>query len=199
MTALPANTIGMVDRGYVAPGMAADVTVFDPATIIDHATYEDAGLLSEGIRYVLVNGRVALRDGAVTGEQAGAVLNRSAHMPSRPMSAGARRVSAVGKVAGGSDEVRVAIDVSQAANAARAKGTLRLTTASASDTMEATELSVLQTTEKWAALTARVRLRPSGEERSAIVIVDRGDPASPGVTHVTVAVDGRPRVSGVLQ
>src|SRR5439155_25245808 len=62
MTALPANTIGMVDRGFLAPGMAADVTVFDPATVMDHATYEDAGQLSEGIRLVLVNGRMALRD-----------------------------------------------------------------------------------------------------------------------------------------
>ena len=75
MTALPANTIGMVDRGFVAPGMAADVTVFDPATVIDRATYEDPGQLSEGIRLVLVNGRVALRDGKVTGEQGGRVLD----------------------------------------------------------------------------------------------------------------------------
>ncbi len=69
MTALPATTVGMIDRGFLAPGMSADVTVFDPATVIDHATYEDAGQLSEGIRIVLVNGRVALKDGKVTGEQ----------------------------------------------------------------------------------------------------------------------------------
>ena len=41
MTLLPAATVGMVDRGAIAPGMAADVTVFDPATVIDHATYEE--------------------------------------------------------------------------------------------------------------------------------------------------------------
>src|SRR2546425_11104629 len=97
MTALPANTIGMVDRGCLAPGMAADVTVFDPNTVIDHATYEDAGQLSEGIRHVLVNGRVALRDGRVTGEQGGRVLMRSPHMPSRPMTTTvARQATVVG-------------------------------------------------------------------------------------------------------
>ena len=81
MTALPANTIGMVDRGLLAPGMAADVTVVDPSTVIDHATYEDAGQLSEGIRHVLVNSRFALREGKVTGEQGGRVLTRTAHAP----------------------------------------------------------------------------------------------------------------------
>src|SRR6185295_18366554 len=97
MTALPANTIGMVDRGFLAPGMAADVTVFDPNTVIDRATYEDAGQLSEGIRHVLVNGKFALRDGKVTGEQGGRVLARSAHMPSRAMTANlARQLSVHG-------------------------------------------------------------------------------------------------------
>ena len=56
MTALPASTIGMVDRGFVATGMAADLTVFDPATVIDRATYDDPARLSEGIRLVLSTG-----------------------------------------------------------------------------------------------------------------------------------------------
>ena len=60
-------------------GMMADVTVFDPNTVIDHATYENSALVSEGIRYVLVNGKLALRDGKVTGERAGRTLLRSAH------------------------------------------------------------------------------------------------------------------------
>ena len=53
---LPAATIGMSDRGLIALGMAADITVFDPNTIIDHATYENPALPSEGVRHVLVNG-----------------------------------------------------------------------------------------------------------------------------------------------
>ena len=57
----------MVDRGLIAIGMAADLTVFDPKTVIDRATYENPALPSEGIRHVLVNGGLALRDGVATG------------------------------------------------------------------------------------------------------------------------------------
>src|SRR5262249_53333872 len=63
MTGLPAATIGVANRGLIAAGMAADVTVFDAKTIADHATFEQPTLPSEGVRFVIVNGRVALRDG----------------------------------------------------------------------------------------------------------------------------------------
>lgn len=81
MTLLPAATGGLIDRGAIAVGMAADVTVFDPATVIDRATYEDPALASEGIRHVIVNGVVALRDGKPTGERGGRVLRRAKYMP----------------------------------------------------------------------------------------------------------------------
>jgi N-acyl-D-amino-acid deacylase len=204
MTALPATTIGLVDRGYLAPGMAADVTVFDPATVIDHATYEDAGQLSEGIRDVLVNGRVALRDGKVTGEQGGRVLARTGHMPSRPMTTGARVLSIDGRVlpdpkrAGTRGEVRLAIDVGQSPWEPRPVGTFRLT--DGGSTLEAIALGVLQTAEGWVSLTARVRMRPSGEERSAIVIIEHADPFVDGRPRTaTITLDGQPFVSGVLQ
>lgn len=76
MTALPARTLGMTDRGLLRPGAVADITVFDPAAIIDHATYDNPALMSEGIVYTLVNGVVAWRDGAATGAQSGRVLRR---------------------------------------------------------------------------------------------------------------------------
>jgi len=76
MTGLPARTIGMTDRGLLRPGAVADITVFDPATIIDHATYDNPGLMSEGIVYTLVNGAVAWRNGTATGAQSGQVLRR---------------------------------------------------------------------------------------------------------------------------
>jgi N-acyl-D-aspartate/D-glutamate deacylase len=76
MTGLPAATIGMEGRGTLAPDMAADIVVFDPTTIIDHATYEDPTAMSDGIVHVLVNGEVAWRDGAATGAQAGRVLRK---------------------------------------------------------------------------------------------------------------------------
>ncbi len=80
---LPASTIGMSDRGLIALGMAADITVFDPGTIIDRATYENPALPSEGINHVLVNGSVALSDGVATSVWGGRALLRSANMPSR--------------------------------------------------------------------------------------------------------------------
>ena len=77
MTALPAAIIGMTDRGVISVGMAADITVFDSATVVDRATYEKPTEPSEGVRHVLVNGRVALRDGAPTGATGGRALRRA--------------------------------------------------------------------------------------------------------------------------
>ncbi|MEE8301599.1 MAG: amidohydrolase family protein, partial [Candidatus Tectomicrobia bacterium] len=76
MTALPARTIGMQDRGLIKPGMAADIAVFDAETIIDHATYQNPTAVSEGVVYTIVNGDIAWRDGAVTGIQGGKTLFR---------------------------------------------------------------------------------------------------------------------------
>jgi N-acyl-D-amino-acid deacylase len=203
MTALPATTIGLVDRGYLAPGMAADVTVFDPVTVIDHATYDDAGQLSDGIRHVLINGRFALRDGKVTGEQGGRVLARTAHMPSRPMDTSVRVLDIDDlaltdlKRTGTRGEVRLAIDVGQSPWEPRPAGTFRLT--DGGSTLEAIALGVLQTAKGWVSLTARVRIRPSGEERSALVIIELADPFVDGRPRtVTITLDGQPYVSGVL-
>jgi N-acyl-D-amino-acid deacylase len=202
MTALPATTIGMVERGYLAPGMAADVTVFDPATVIDHATYEDAGQLSEGIRHVLVNGRAALRDGKVTGERRGQVLSRTPHMPSRPMASGPRSLSLAGRIAPATDgsrgEMRLSVDIRQRPSDPRAKGTFRVT--DGTTTLEATELGVLQTADRWASFTAHVSTLPSRDERSAIVIVEFADPFVAGQPRtVTIVVDGQRLATGVLQ
>jgi N-acyl-D-amino-acid deacylase len=63
MTAQPASRIHLADRGRLAPRMAADVVVFDPATVADRATYEEPFQYPIGIPTVIVNGVVALRDG----------------------------------------------------------------------------------------------------------------------------------------
>lgn len=95
MTGLPASIIGMTDRGLIAPGMAADIAVFDPLTITDRGTAKSPQL-SEGVRYVLVNGHLALSDGRITGEQGGAILKRAFNMPSRPLDlSNARRITGV--------------------------------------------------------------------------------------------------------
>ncbi len=66
MTAQPAQRVGLLDRGLLRPYLAADIAVFDERTIIDRATFEDPHQLSEGVRYVLVNGQVVLDDGELT-------------------------------------------------------------------------------------------------------------------------------------
>jgi N-acyl-D-aspartate/D-glutamate deacylase len=84
MSGLPAAIVGMVDRGYLKSGMAADIAVFDASKIIDHATYENPAAPSTGMVHVAVNGKLALRDGKpVKGVQAGSILKRAANSTSR--------------------------------------------------------------------------------------------------------------------
>jgi dihydroorotase/N-acyl-D-amino-acid deacylase len=75
-SALPAARMGLDRRGVLKAGMYADVTVFDPATVCDRATFVDPIQLPAGIRHVLVNGVVALRDGKVTDARGGRFLRR---------------------------------------------------------------------------------------------------------------------------
>lgn len=77
MTSLPARQFGLAGRGLLAPGMYADVVVFDPAEIDDRATYQDPHQYAEGVRHVLVNGTVVLRDGEHTGEHPGRALSKN--------------------------------------------------------------------------------------------------------------------------
>ena len=74
MTSLPAQRLGMGDRGLLQPGLAADVTVFDKAAIRSRCTIKEPRAYASGIVHVLVNGRFAMRDGARTEVDNGAVL-----------------------------------------------------------------------------------------------------------------------------
>lgn len=76
MTSFPADTVGLPSRGRLADGLPADVTVFDPQTIIDRSTYEEPNLLSEGVHHVIVNGVFVLRDAELTGNAPGRFLPR---------------------------------------------------------------------------------------------------------------------------
>ena len=61
----------MADKGRIAVGADADVTVFDAATVKDRATYEDAGIPSAGIPYVIVGGQVVVDNGEITAARPG--------------------------------------------------------------------------------------------------------------------------------
>ena len=143
MTGLPAATVGLVDWGLLAAGMAADVVVFDPVTVIDHATFEAPTLQSEGIRAVAVNGQFALRDGRPTGQRAGQALRRTNHMPTRPMNGSETRAAARRMT---SSQHVVVMDVTQRPRARRpASGTFRVTEKATGVTPTMTEFGQLQT------------------------------------------------------
>jgi N-acyl-D-aspartate/D-glutamate deacylase len=90
MTALPAAMIGMTERGLLRPGMIADITIFDPRTVIDHATIQEPTRRSEGIRHVIINGTIALKDGVPAGSHAGKLLRRSPTTPTGVVSGASR-------------------------------------------------------------------------------------------------------------
>ena len=77
-TSLPAEILGLTDRGLIAEGMVADITVFDPETIRDRATFTEPFLQSTGIHHVLINGQLAVHDGIPTGRLAGRSLRKLA-------------------------------------------------------------------------------------------------------------------------
>ena len=74
MTSFPAQIIGLTDRGLLRPGMAADITVFDPMTVSDKATFQNPLQYPVGILYVVVNGVVVIDQGQHTGAKPGRVL-----------------------------------------------------------------------------------------------------------------------------
>jgi len=74
MTAVAASRMGLRQRGLLTEGYFADITVFDPATVADRATFEDPHQPSVGIRYVMVNGHLTMDDGHLTGERPGRAL-----------------------------------------------------------------------------------------------------------------------------
>lgn len=75
-TRMPAQVMGITDRGLIEPGYWADLVIFDPATLVDTATGAEPYRRAEGIDRVLVNGKVAVEKGEVKPVYAGKVLRR---------------------------------------------------------------------------------------------------------------------------
>ncbi len=76
MTGLPAAKFGLTNRGQLRPGAYADITVFDPAEVIDRASFAQPKTPAAGIALVLVNGQIVWQDGAPTGARPGRALRR---------------------------------------------------------------------------------------------------------------------------
>ena len=74
MTSMPAQKMGLFDRGLLRKGMWADIVVFNPRTVRDRATFENPHRFPEGIEYVLVNGELVVERGTHTGLTPGKVL-----------------------------------------------------------------------------------------------------------------------------
>jgi N-acyl-D-amino-acid deacylase len=74
MTSLPAQRLRWTDRGTIRTGAFADLVLFDPATVIDNATFAEPAKLPAGIQTVFVNGVIVWNDGRPTGARPGRVL-----------------------------------------------------------------------------------------------------------------------------
>ena len=74
MTGLPASNVGLKQRGLLREGYFADITIFDPKTVIDRATFADPNQYPVGINFVIVNGQVEVDRGQRTAAEAGRVL-----------------------------------------------------------------------------------------------------------------------------
>jgi N-acyl-D-aspartate/D-glutamate deacylase len=74
MTGLPAANVGLKERSLVRQGYFADITIFDPRTVIDRATFEDPNQYPVGINYVIVNGQLEVDNGKRTPALAGRPL-----------------------------------------------------------------------------------------------------------------------------
>jgi N-acyl-D-amino-acid deacylase len=81
MTSQPAARVGLQDRGLLRTGMAADVTVFDPVTIRDVATFADPNHYAVGVKHVFVNGQAVIKDGAITDARPGRPLRGPGYRP----------------------------------------------------------------------------------------------------------------------
>lgn len=77
MTSAPAQKMKIRNRGPLREGMWADITIFNPKTVIDKATFNDPHQYPTGIEYVLVNGQVTIENGEHTGISAGRVIRKT--------------------------------------------------------------------------------------------------------------------------
>ena len=81
MTGMPASRVGLKDRGLIRKGMFADITVFNPATVIDRATFEIPNQHPEGVPFVIINGQINVDNGRRTSVLSGRVIRGPGYRP----------------------------------------------------------------------------------------------------------------------
>jgi N-acyl-D-amino-acid deacylase len=175
MTGLPASIIGLDDRGFIVPGMAADLTIFDPRAVNDRATYDKPTLLSQGIRYVLVGGTLALDQGRPTRARGGRVLLRGDHEPTRPMDVtGPKALAADGRLRLGRSAARIAFALRQGRATRRARGWLRLDDDAHALHLSALSFGFIQSAAGWASFSG-IAAGATGP-KAFVVTLDRTHP-----------------------
>jgi len=173
MTGLAASLVGLADRGLVAPGMAADMVVFDPRTVSDNATYEQPTAPSTGIVHVLVGGRAALRDGRATGIKAGAVLLRSPDLPTRRLRMAPARMAAASP-----GRWRIAFARHRPGGATTGSASFQM--AGRLYEMKGADVGVLQTAPGWTSVTGMAR-RAGGPAVPVLIVIDGAPTGEPKV------------------
>jgi N-acyl-D-aspartate/D-glutamate deacylase len=202
MTGLPATMLGMVNRGYLMPGMAADITVFDPQTIIDRSSYERPTERPEGIRFVWVNGRLAVKDGKLTGTAAGHTLFRTGFMPMRPESRGTRQLMGGGtlKLASTTKNaptlLRISFRAFQRDVDRHAHGRLTVQNADGRVMSQSDVLGLLQVSDGWGSFTTYAFGKAAG--KALTVVVDQANPLTPGVKNIYLVQDDSVTYAGTL-
>jgi N-acyl-D-aspartate/D-glutamate deacylase len=202
MTGLPATMLGMVDRGYLMPGMAADITAFDPQTIIDHSSYERPTERPEGVRFVWVNGRLAVKDGKLTGTAAGHALLRAAFMPMRPESHGTRELSGGGTLKldspaeNGPARLRISFHIVQRDIDRRAHGRITVQNEHGKAISQINAVGLLQVSGRWGSFTTYAF--ENGVGKALTVVLDRANPLTPGVQNLYLVEDDTATYAGTL-
>ncbi|WP_249869148.1 N-acyl-D-amino-acid deacylase family protein [Oceanobacillus saliphilus] len=205
MTGLPATMIGMTDRGLIKEGMVADITIFNPDTIIDHATFDEPKQYSEGIYQVYVNGELALEEGELTGAQAGKALKRSGNMPSRPAAFSKNadidvdgKLLEVNPPRKGQKPV-IEMSISQEAYG-EATGTLFFEDKANGIKIESLQLGEVQTLDdNWASFTGIGAINNSEETKAFSIILEESDPLVSGDrATVTIEIEDEYEFKGFL-
>ncbi|MFA1822504.1 amidohydrolase family protein [Virgibacillus oceani] len=200
MTSLPAALIGLSDRGYLAAGMKADITIFDPDTVIDNATFEEPRQFADGIEQVLVNGELALNNGELTGIQVGEFVEMEPNMPTRPVTQDenveATENRKILSLDGSETGSSISFNLEQGESDHGATGSMTFV----SDDMEliADDLGRIQTYDDWVSFTGSGTI--NGETFTTFrVTVDENDPTIDDERPVvTIDIVGQDQIKGLL-